>query len=352
MSFSQLAGQDGVVTLLQRSILQDTLSHAYLFHGPPHVGKTLAADCFASALNCKTVLAWLSKNENKPLPIEKAMPHIDACGSCAACVKIQKKVFVDVQEISPLKKQIKVEQIDDLMGKVYLRPLEGPWKVFIISEAEKMHPDAASKLLKTLEEPPDHTLFILLSSQPFNMFSTILSRCQKIPFARPSDDVVEKVLRRKQNGDAGDAKILARLCCGQPGIALKMGEKLISARDSLLSIISRLCDEPSGIIPKLAEEFAAASDAFGEDDMENLFFACDMTLLLLRDALLLQSGEKTLAVNLDQIKTLESIASRFTTPALLSSCKAVQNLKSALWGNAQQPLCIHAAFLQIRRVAM
>lgn len=351
MLFSQLAGQENVVTLLKRSIIRDTLSHAYLFYGPPHVGKTLAATCLASALNCKSVLAWLSKNENKPLPIEKAMPHIDACGACATCMRIQKNVFMDVQEISPLKKQIKVEQIDDLLGKVYLRPLEGPWKVFVISEAEKLHPDAASMLLKTLEEPPEYTLFILLSSQPFNMFSTILSRCQKIPFSRPPDDVVENVLQQKLNGESGNAKILARLCCGQPGIALRMGEKLISVRDGLLSILSRLGDEPSGIIPRLAEEFVALSDEFGEDDKENLFFVCEMALILLRD-MLLQSTEKTLSVNLDQSETIGNIAARFSTSALLSSCETLRNLKSAIWGNAQLPLCIHAAFLQIRRAAV
>ncbi len=349
MRFSELAGHEKVVTLLKQNILQDTLSHAYLFHGPAHVGKTMAAACFAATLNCKkTVSLMESRGKVKKENDFSKEIYLDACGECSPCLRMKKNAFPDVREIIPEKKFIRIPQIREMNEKVYLRPLEGPWKVFMISEAEKMTQEAASAILKTLEEPPDFTIFVLLSSQPSLLFPTLISRCQKISFERPSESIVERLLEKKRPAENVQLKLIARLCCGQIGTALKLGQKLVSARDGLLSLLLRLTDEPSYIVPRLAEDFVALSDEFEEDEKENLFFACDMLLLIVRDILLMQLSSKPLVVSRDKLGTFEELSSRFTVQALLSALDLLHILKQDLWSNAQVLLGLQSTFFKLK----
>lgn len=348
MPFAQLAGHGNAVALLKQSIAQDTIAHAYLFHGSAHTGKTLAAECFAAALNCDATATLLGHSKNpKKKADAQAWLKLDACGKCNACIRIQKKTFTDVREVSPVKKFITIEQIRELIDKVYLRPLEGPWKVFIISEAEKMHHDAASALLKTLEEPPEYTVLILLSSQPSLLFPTLVSRCQKISFDRTSFADAEEFLQ-KTAGQNSQARLLARLCFGQIGIALKLGEKLIDSRDRLFSLLLRLMDEPSYIVPRLAEDFEELSSSFGEDDKENLLFTCDMLILIMRDLLLSRNDLETHLVNADKHEDIKELSMRFTLSSLIKFLELLHVLKQNLWNNAQVHLCLQAAFFQMR----
>src|SRR5208283_6011856 len=159
-------GQDKVVTFLQKSLEKDSLAHAYLLVGLPHVGKMTLAVNLAMAINCEA--------EERP------------CGKCASCLRIASGKHADVQviELSQIvdsegdsKTKISVEQVDQILHSVNLAPYEGKYKVFIIDGVEFMSIGAANRLLKTIEEPVQNVIFILLASNESLVPATIVSRC-------------------------------------------------------------------------------------------------------------------------------------------------------------------------------
>lgn len=171
MSWDNIIGQKRVVQTLKRTISNNRIPHAYLFTGHDRESKHLAAKELAKALNCE-------KNAG------------GACDVCSSCYKIDKGIHPDVQIISPEGKSgIKIEQIYAIRERIFLKPLEGKYKFYIIDQAEgliKPQEASANALLKLLEEPPDDTIFILIPTENQALIPTIISRCQRIKFDYPS----------------------------------------------------------------------------------------------------------------------------------------------------------------------
>ncbi|WP_100011769.1 DNA polymerase III subunit gamma/tau [Lentibacillus sediminis] len=161
--FADVAGQTHITRTLQNAIVQEKFSHAYVFSGPRGTGKTSAAKIFAKAINC----------EQRPVK--------EPCNECAACRGIQDGSISDVIEIDAAS-NTSVEDIRDIRDKVKYASSSVPYKVYIIDEVHMISTSAFNALLKTLEEPPPHVVFILATTEPHKIPLTILSRCQRFDF--------------------------------------------------------------------------------------------------------------------------------------------------------------------------
>ena len=174
--FDSIVGQNTIVKTLQNSIKNKSFSHAYMFFGPRGVGKTTASKIFARTINCLD-------------PIEG-----NACGKCKNCLHSFEKECVDIIEIDAASNN-GVDEIRELKNKISLVPAELKYKVYIIDEVHMLSIGAFNALLKTLEEPPVHAIFILATTDPQKVPETIISRCQCFSFKRISDEMIIKRLK-------------------------------------------------------------------------------------------------------------------------------------------------------------
>lgn len=174
VSFDGVAGQKPIVKTLQNAVRQHRIAHAYLFCGPRGTGKTSIAKIFAKMLNCES-------EENAP------------CGKCHNCIEFQNSSHPDIIEIDAASNN-GVEEVRNLIEKVKYAPIEGKYKVYIIDEVHMMSTGAFNALLKTIEEPPEHVIFIFATTEPHKVLPTIISRCQRFDFNKVSiTDMVERL---------------------------------------------------------------------------------------------------------------------------------------------------------------
>lgn len=182
MPFRTIAGHSRLLSLLARVIARDSMPPAVLLAGPPGVGKRLTAVAIAQAINC------LQPQSSKRF-------ERDACGECASCRRIARGTHPDVIVVEPGDTgAIKIEQLRDVIDRSQYRPFEGRRRVVIIDEADAAGPDAQSALLKTLEEPPSASVFILVSSMADALLPTVLSRCPRLRFSPLTPNEVATVL--------------------------------------------------------------------------------------------------------------------------------------------------------------
>src|SRR3990167_9181794 len=163
--FNSVLGQEHVTTTLRNAIAQNRVAHAYIFSGPRGVGKTTTARIFAMALNCKDG------------------PTKEPCGACDSCKEISNSTNLDVIEIDGASNR-GIDEVRALRENIKFAPTRGKFKVYIIDEVHMLTEEAFNALLKTLEEPPAHAIFIFATTRPYKVPSTILSRCQRFDFKR------------------------------------------------------------------------------------------------------------------------------------------------------------------------
>lgn len=175
-SFADIVGQDNVINLLKTSVANGELSHAYLFSGPRGTGKTSTARILAKAVSCLNFAA-----------------HNDVCNECEVCVAINNGTHMDLIEIDAASNR-GIEEIRQLKDNINFLPSVGKYKIYIIDEVHMLTKEAFNALLKTLEEPPAHVIFVLATTEPHKIPLTVLSRLQKYTFklAAP-EDVISKL---------------------------------------------------------------------------------------------------------------------------------------------------------------
>ena len=242
-SFEDVVGQTHITRTLQNAIEQDKFSHAYLFSGPRGTGKTSAAKIFAKAVNCER------------------SPAKEPCNECDACLGIQDGSISDVIEIDAASNN-GVEQIREIRDKVKYAPSAVPYKVYIIDEVHMLSMGAFNALLKTLEEPPRHVIFILATTEPHKIPLTIISRCQRFDFKRISQkamvDRMETITVAEDIAIARDAlEIVALTAEGGMRDALSLLDQAISYSEEEVTIDDVLAVTGSVSQAKLAEVIQA-----------------------------------------------------------------------------------------------
>lgn len=212
MPFNTIIGHQRPIKWLQTAVRTNHLGHAYLFHGETAIGKRQTAMALTQFLHCE-------------YPHEDSL--LDACGTCRSCHQVEEAIHPDCLMIEPEDAQkpnskIKVDQIRAIEHLVIYRPLIGTHKVCIIDRAEAMTTEAANALLKTLEDPPDHCLFVLISSHPEYLLPTIRSRCIALRFSPLPFSDVYSYLMQHATMEPPDAKLITTFSEGRLGQALHL----------------------------------------------------------------------------------------------------------------------------------
>jgi DNA polymerase III subunit gamma/tau len=177
-SFDEVVGQQHVVRTLCNAVEQGKVHHAYLFVGSRGTGKTSMAKILARSLNC-----------------ERGGPTVTPCGECESCLTIAAGTSIDVIEMDAASNR-SVDDVRDLRERVAYAPAGGRWKVYILDEAHMLTKEAWNAFLKTLEEPPPNTVFVLATTESHKVMATIADRCQRFDFQRPSLEQISEVLNR------------------------------------------------------------------------------------------------------------------------------------------------------------
>ena len=227
-TFDTLLGQEHIEKILKNQLATGTTGHAYLFCGTRGTGKTTTARLLAKALNCT------AESGEKP------------CGVCPSCRAIAEGSFVDVMEIDAASNR-GVDDIRELRETVNFPPIQGKYKVYIIDEAHMLTKEAANAFLKTLEEPPANVVFILATTEPEKLPSTILSRCLRLDFRRVSEEVMFKRFGEicSEIGVTMEPDALALICANADGSVrdgLSLLDRCVSAgehisRDDVLTLL-------------------------------------------------------------------------------------------------------------------
>ncbi len=268
--FDELRGQDHVVRALQSAVRDDRVSHAYLFSGPRGTGKTSSARILAKALNC------LNPVDGEP------------CGECSSCMEITRGTSLDVLELDAASNN-GVDAMRELVSHAALGT-PGRWKVYIVDEVHMLSGAAANALLKTLEEPPSHVVFVLATTDPQKVPATIRSRTQHLEFRLLSADTLQTLLEsvRESAGidiDDGSLRTVVRRGRGSARDALSALDQVVasgavaSIRPELSSVVSALAEsEVSGVLTTLS---ALLAEGWGPqqlatelvDDLRQVFLA-------------------------------------------------------------------------------
>ena len=214
-SFDEVVGQQHVVRTLRNAVEQGKVHHAYLFVGSRGTGKTSMAKILARSLNC-----------------ERGGPTIAPCGECESCLTIAAGTSLDVIEMDAASNR-SVDDIRDLRERVSYAPTGGRWKVYILDEAHMLTKEAWNAFLKTLEEPPPNTVFVLATTESHKVMATIADRCQRFDFQRPSLEQISEVLERVAAAesievDQGAVATIARSASGSFRDALGTLDQLVA----------------------------------------------------------------------------------------------------------------------------
>ncbi len=340
--FEDIVGQEHIVRTLRNAIANSRVVHAYMFSGPRGTGKTSTAKVFAKALNCSEG------------------PTVKPCGKCVSCLAVKEGNALDVIEIDAASNR-GIDEIRDLRDKVRFSPAQGRYKVYIIDEVHMLTMEAFNALLKTLEEPPSHAIFILATTESNRVPSTILSRCQRFDFNRLNVTQLSEHLKKVcieigASFEADALTLIARKAEGSARDALGLLEQVSGSGDKLTTALISEMLGATGF-----DRLDEIARAIGEGNPGKLYPLVSDTLASGTDPrqLLAEVGEHFMDMMLaaecpDRLDLLHSGEERFgelaKTSALFPKGRLNSIIKSigvglAEIGKAQNPRLIMELFL-------
>ncbi len=339
--FSDLVGQEHVVTTLENSIKQDRISHAYLFSGPRGTGKTSAAKVLAKTLNCNY------RRDEEP------------CGECSNCKDHDFGSFMELVEIDAASNR-GIDEIREIRDHVAYTPTMGKYKIYIVDEVHMLTTEAFNALLKTLEEPPDYVIFILATTEPHKLPMTVLSRCQRFDFYRLSErkiiaqlqEVVNSkdisasqdslaVIAKKSEGGMRDALSLLDQCLSYLGddqqLELKHVLEITGAvsEDVFYDLLVSLQQGDLQNVLQIVQDLSDSGKDFGQ-------FLNDM-IIYVRDLLLyeMSGGPDQLLWGTEE--TLKKLQGQFTKEQLLTMIDFLSEKQTAMKWSQNRRLIIEMA---------
>jgi DNA polymerase III subunit delta' len=318
-----LTGHARAVAILSDALAAGKVHHAYIFEGPPGVGKATAARALAMALNC---------------PVDPL-----GCGRCASCEKIISGHHPDVIAFDMTPKGL-TERVRELIPRFGFAPHEGKARVVIIDPAEGLAPqgraEAANVLLKTLEEPPANTYFVLVTSEPRRLPVTVRSRCQRLRFAPLEPAAIAAVLVRRHGIDPAEA---ARAAAEGEGSVSAAVEALSHSEETERRAEQlRVMLEASTSPDKRALWSAVAESS----EREEALALCDLLWRLLRDAIVLEVDAER--VTEERRQRVQTLVGRRTMASLSRAIAEVEDSKNALAGNVAPALVLEHLLLALR----
>jgi DNA polymerase-3 subunit delta' len=337
MPFRSVIGHRRLVSLLSRAVARDTVPPSLLYAGPQGVGKRRIALAVAEALNCLA-------------PVSTPALERDACGECAACRRLARGVHPDVITLEPGESgSIKIEIVRDVIDRAGYRPFEGRRRAVIVDDADAMVPAAQNALLKTLEEPPSASVFVLVSSMPDALLPTVSSRCPRLRFGPLAPSEVAEALMRDHGYDEAEARAVAADAGGSVSQALEAESvNLADARASagrLLEYAARVTDP--------VRRLDVAKDLTGKRstpaaDRDDLAVCLRALSSLLRDLGILSTrADARLLANADLQADLSRLTAAFDSVRSMRAFQAVDQALAALERNASPKVVADWLVLQL-----
>jgi DNA polymerase-3 subunit delta' len=334
MPFRDIAGHRLTLRLLARAVARRSLPPSLLFTGGRGVGKRRTAVALAQALNClelrtDVVLEGVSGSKGTTLAL-------DACGLCAACSRIARGMHPDVMTLAPDPEagNIKVEVVRELIDRIGYRPFEGRWRVVIIDDADTLLDSAQNALLKTLEEPPSTSVFVLVTAQPDALLATVRSRCPQVRFAPLAAAEIAAHLQVAHGMAVPEAHATAAAADGSIGTALESGTEAVTViRDGARRLLEQVA-RARGVRGR----FAAAQmivgktpKGYGAGERESVATHLRVLQTMLRDiGVLSTSADGCALANADLTDVLEGLRPAFDHARLVHAFTAVHHAIDAL----------------------
>jgi DNA polymerase-3 subunit gamma/tau len=347
-SFGEVVGQAHIVRTMRNAVEQDKVHHAYLFVGSRGTGKTSIAKILARSLNCVNG------------------PTLNPCGECESCLTITNSTSMDVIEMDAASNN-SVDDIRDLREKVAFAPALGRWKVYIMDEAHMLSSAAWNAFLKTLEEPPPHTIFVLATTEAHKVPATIVDRCHRFDFQRPSLDDIVIVLKRiaeaeKIEADDRTLAMIARSAAGSFRDAIgtldqivTYGGKQITFEDVLevldvadADLIFKTTDAIAAHEPAAALASVRELTASGRDPIQ---FMRDITAHLRQIVVVQTVGEApdSFSVTADQTDRLEAQAGALSQVDAVRAIDLVADALGAVREGSDPRIQLEVALLKASR---
>ena len=342
--WDEVMGQDHIVTTLKNAIVADRVAHAYLFAGSRGTGKTTMARLLAKAVNCLN-------------PDPSRRPD----NECENCKAVNENRFLDLIEIDAAS-NTSVDDVRDLRDKINFSPSQGKYKIYIIDEVHMLSTAAFNALLKTLEEPPPHAIFVLATTEIHKIPATVSSRCQRHEFRRlPVDEIVanlKKIVKAEKIQADDDALIqIARQSAGGMRDAISLLDQLSSTGDKITLALAQtvLGTATSQSVLDLVSSIMDHDPAHG---LETIHKALDagadprslarQIVEYLRGLMLIQMGNANqVEATADVKKQMQSHAKSFTTSDVLRMMKAFNNAATDLRGGWQPSLSLELALAEV-----
>jgi DNA polymerase-3 subunit gamma/tau len=343
-AWDAVVGQDHVVTTLKNAIAADRVAHAYLFAGSRGTGKTTLARLLAKAVNC-----------TNPDPTKRP------CNECDHCKAVNENRFLDLIEIDAAS-NTSVDDVRDLRDKINFSPSQGKYKIYIIDEVHMLSTAAFNALLKTLEEPPPHAIFVLATTEIHKIPATVLSRCQRHEFRRvpvgeivanlqmivkaenlqADEDALIQVARQSAGGMRDAQSLLDQLSSTGDRITLALAQQVLgtATSQSVLDVLNSVNDhDPAHGLESIHKALDAGADPRS---------LARQVVEYLRGLMLIQMGNTNqVEATADVKKQMQAHAKSFTTSDVLRMMKAFNNAAVDLRGGWQPSLSLELALAEV-----
>ncbi len=361
---SDIIGQRYAVQVLRNDLRDGHVTSSFLFYGPPHIGKYLAALQFAKEMLC----------ENPP-------PGPDCCDACLSCRMIDSGKHPDVRSAHPAgpSRILRIAQIwprdgvkdfppeGALLHDLQFAPMRGRRRVFILADADALNEDAANSIVKVLEEPPDYATFILTAPSPSAVLPTIFSRCHSVRFQSVPAGEIARALNQRELCDDATARFLAAYSQGRIGEAIDLASDhdLRAARESVLHVADQLSSSRTAIHAlKLADDLRKAGAKLGaaqrdgsdgaaeQSARQSAVAVLEILAYWYRDLLALSSGasDEAAVLNVDHAERLSAIAAHYSPDLLNQAVELILAIRSCVERNANAQIAFES--MALRLIAM